>query len=246
MFPQDDHRQVFRCDTGSAIGARTINADAAAVCFATPERPVFAVADGVGDTEGSARAARLATTTAADVAARVGPVRAVLAAQRALRDDPAAGDCVLVVATAEPHCGRFRIAWAGDARAWAWRSGELHQLTMDHTLAEYFRVRGQNPAPALEHLVTVSVRTAREEEIGRTEAHCPEGLLLTSDGVHKPLDRPAMGAVLRHSWHGGPATALVAAAIDAGGTDNATALLIMAGEPSPDAVSGPGTPRVAA
>jgi protein phosphatase len=207
--------------TASAQGPRLINADAAAA-YTDPgtQQVVFALADGVGDAPGAACAARLAVSAAVRAPAADGPVPALLAAQEAVRADPSAGDCVLVVAM--PFDGGYRLAWVGDVRAYAWTGGALTQLTRDHTVAQYFRDHGQAPAAHMEHLVTTSVRTAGATEFGRAEVRSPAGLLFTSDGVHKTLSLATMAELLRQPANS--AAALTGAAIAAGGSDNATAL----------------------
>jgi serine/threonine protein phosphatase PrpC len=116
----------------------------------------------------------------------------------------------------------YRVAWVGDVRAYAWDGAVLRQLTHDHTLAQYFRDHGSTPRPHMEHLVTTSVRTASANEFGHTEVSAPAGLLLTSDGVHKKLGLAQMSELLRQPMNS--AQTLTDAAIEAGGTDNATAL----------------------
>jgi protein phosphatase len=75
----------------------------------------------------------------------------------------------------------------------------------------------------MEHVVTTSVRTTRPDEIGTAEIE-GGGLLLTSDGVHKPLDANAIRDILAEPGSG--ATELVEAALARGGSDNATALFV--------------------
>lgn len=207
--------------TASAQGPRAVNADAVQA-YADPatQLVVFALADGVGDTDGAAHAAQLAVAAAVHTAPAEGPSAALLAAQQAVLDDPAAGDCVLVVAM--PVEGGYRIGWVGDARAYAWTGDSLVQLTEDHTLAQYFRDHGATPRPHMEHVVTTSVRTARPEHFGHAEVGAPAGLLLTSDGVHKTLTPAEMAEVLRHPANS--AAALTESALASGGTDNATAM----------------------
>ncbi|KAA9153617.1 serine/threonine protein phosphatase [Amycolatopsis acidicola] len=209
--------------TASAQGPRLVNADAVGA-YADPatQQVVFALADGVGDDQFAARAARLAAAAAVRTPAAEGPIAALLAAQRALRADPTAGDCVLVVAL--PFAEGYRIGWVGDVRAYAWTGSTLRQLTKDHTLAEYFRDRGEEVVPRMEHIVTTSVRTAEATAFGRAEVHGAAGLLLTSDGVHKNLSPAAMAELLRHPANA--AQSLVDSALAAGGTDNATAMLV--------------------
>jgi protein phosphatase len=183
---------------------------------------VFALADGVGDEPGAARAARVAASSAARSPVLDGPVAAVLAAQRAVRALDGSGDCVLVVAMPFGDGAGFRIAWVGDARAYSWTGDVLTPLTSDHTLAQYFRDHGEPVTPHMEHMVTTSVRTAAAGEIGTVEGP-GGGLLLTSDGVHKALHLATMRDVLARP--GRTAVALVETAIALGGSDNATVIL---------------------
>jgi protein phosphatase len=209
--------------TASSQGPRTVNADAIGAFARAGQGIVFALADGVGDEPGAARAARAAASAAARAPASAGPVEAVLSAQRAVRGLDGHDDSVLVVAMPSPDGTGYRIAWVGDARAYSWLGGTLQQLSTDHTLAQYFRDRGQPTEPRMEHVVTTSVRTARADEIGTAEAPWG-GLLLTSDGVHKTLTPATILTALAHPE--GAAAALVETAIALGGSDNATAIVV--------------------
>jgi serine/threonine protein phosphatase PrpC len=224
QFPSHPVRPPLpRWHTASAQGPRSTNADAVAAFARAGQDIVFALADGVGDEAGAARAARVAASVAARAPAAEGPVAAVRAAQRAIRELSGAGDCVLVVAIPFSDGLGFRIAWLGDARAYSWTADSLVQLTTDHTLAQYFRDHGQQPTPQMEHVVTASVRTAEAGEIGTTEVHSG-GLLLTSDGVHKTLTVDAMRDALTEPEHA--AASLVETAIARGGSDNATTIVV--------------------
>jgi protein phosphatase len=209
--------------TASAQGPRTVNADAVGAFARAGQGIVFALADGIGDEPDAARGARAAALAAARTPVSKGPVEAVLAAQRAVRGVDRYCDSVLVVAMPSTDHDGYRLAWVGDARAYSWFSGTLEQVTMDHTLAQYFRDRGQPTAPHMDHVVTTSVRTAGAAEIGTAEAP-PGGLLLTSDGVHKVLTPAAILDLLGRSE--GAAAALVETAIALGGADNATAIVV--------------------
>jgi protein phosphatase len=107
--------------TAGYQGPRSTNADAVASHTDESGGLVVALADGVGDSPEAARAALLAATAAVAVPAIEGPSAALAAARRALVADPAAGDCVLVVA--QPLGGGYRLAWVGDVRAYAWEIG---------------------------------------------------------------------------------------------------------------------------
>jgi serine/threonine protein phosphatase PrpC len=207
--------------TASVKGTRTHNADAVA-SNAGPAGLVVALADGIGDHRGAARAALVAASAAVRAPLSGGPVAALAAAQEAVMVDPEASDCVLVLA--QPTAFSYQIAWVGDVRAYAWTGTDLHQVTTDHTLAQYFRSRGVPVTPRMEHTVLTSIRTATPAHFGHTTLPTPASLLLTTDGVHRTLARPAMAELLRYAAD--PAAALVAAANDAGVTDNATAVLL--------------------
>jgi len=203
-------------------GPRTFDADAVVARAEASGGLVVALADGVGDSAGAARAARLAVDAAVSVPAADGPVAALLAARAAVTADPQAGDAVLVVA--QPFGQGYRLAWVGDVRAYAWDGRVLLPLTTDHTLAQYLRDRGTVPSPAMEHQVLTSVRTAAPAEYGLSSLAIPARLVLTSDGVHKTLTHEAMTAIVRGP--GDPAAALVAAAREAGTRDNTTAAVV--------------------
>lgn len=218
----------------SRVGGRKLNADA----FATATdvglgRTAYAVADGVGDHLAAARAARLVAQTAARVAVTHGAHAGIVAAQaELLRELPeAAADSVLIVAVA-PIEGQpdapTDIAWLGDCRAYRWNGRILHQITTDHTVAEYFRARGHIPAPGMGHLVTTSARTAAPEEIGVATTGTSLGrLLLCTDGVSKRLDLPAIKSILAQPNSPDEAVEfLVTEALATGGTDNTTALVL--------------------
>lgn len=209
----------------SRRGPRRINADATAVCHdPVAGRSAFVVADGVGDSDAAAAAAALAAGVAAETAPALGPVAAVLAAQEAVL--AADGDCVLVVAVpGEYSCD---VAWVGDCRAYHSNGRVLEQITVDHTLAEHLRGRAQVVPPRAEHVVMTSVRTVRPDRVGSTRTGLVTGrLLLCSDGVHRYLSAHDIGGVLDQPFGPEVAARLLAdRALDNGGRDNCTALVV--------------------
>jgi protein phosphatase len=211
-------------------GPRAVNADASAAHRdPVTGRWAFVVADGVGDSAAAASAAQIAAHTAAVTASTQGALAGVSAAQRALlstapgEDD---GDCVLtVVVPDEFSCD---VAWVGDCRVYYSNGRVIEQVTVDHTVAEYFRSRNQPVTPRMEHLVTTSIRTVRPERIGTTRTSIGVGrLLLCSDGVHKSLSGIDIRTILDQPA-GAEHTAelLVDMALGVGGRDNATALVV--------------------
>lgn len=215
-------------------GGRSLNADAVA-SHAEPGsgRIAFAVADGIGDQLLAARAARAIAAVAAREAAVHGAHAGILAAQRdLLREFPQPEADAVVVVAVLPDSGQpddqIDIAWVGDCRAYRWNGRILHQITTDHTVAEYLTSRGLAPTARMSHLVTTSVRTVATDAIGHALTGRARGrLLLCSDGVHKPLEMAALKLLLATGESlSGTANDLVDNALQAGGRDNATAFVI--------------------
>lgn len=212
-------------------GPRRHQADAVASHRTRWGRLAVAVADGVGDSEDAAFAARLVADHAVRVATLEGrPDIALLAAHDVLdaTRDLVSGDAAAVVALAPgPGEPRWRLAWVGDCRALAFNGRTLRTLTSDHTAAAHMRSLGLHPHPSLEHVITTSARTVRPQKVGIAVVDDPGTLLLVSDGVHRAVSVPSMAALLAAG--GGVeerAARIVRLAESTGLTDNATALVV--------------------
>ncbi|HEY9107245.1 MAG TPA: bifunctional protein-serine/threonine kinase/phosphatase [Roseateles sp.] len=113
---------------------------------------------------------------------------------------------------------RYALAHVGDSRAWLLRDGECLLLTQDHRMerrdfAGLTRALGLDDALRLDH-------SEGELKVG-------DRLLLTSDGVHGALRGRQIADLLRATPGAqAAADALTAAALAAGGHDNATALVL--------------------
>ncbi len=218
----------------SRRGLRSLNADAVS-SWTDPAtgNNAFVVADGVGDHLLAARAARTVAAAAARAATQAGAAAGILAAQAELlrQFSEKEADAVLVVAVLPSDGGPCDIAWVGDCRAYRWNGRVLHQITTDHTAAEYFRSLGRTPARRFEHLVTTSARTVAPEAIGRATTGSSNGrFLLSTDGVHKPLAMAEIKETLAVcATPAITAEALVDGALRAGGSDNTTALVVDCG-----------------
>jgi serine/threonine protein phosphatase PrpC len=171
-----------------------------------------------------AEAARLATRAAADA------VQA-LAGQSA--DQPSA-TLIAAVVTA----GAVTICWLGDSRAYWLAEAGAQRLTRDDSLAEEMVAAGllsesEAMASAHAHVVTRWLGGDLAEatpHVTRFEPPGPGVLLLCSDGLwnYRPgADQLAALALPRALTEPLPAAAaLVKIAIDAGGVDNITAVLV--------------------
>ncbi|MFC8829046.1 PP2C family protein-serine/threonine phosphatase [Streptomyces sp. NPDC057137] len=219
---------------------RGLNADAMALT-GTGDWTIGVVCDGVSMSPRAERAAQVATVVAAarleevlregalpetaleDAAARAGHAVSALAAS--VSEAPA---CTYVAGVAGPE--GVWCAWIGDSRAyWLPDEGTCIALTEDDS--------GQHDA------LTAWLGADAGEPAARTRSYRPPGpgrLLLCTDGLTRYLsDLDALRAVLARNRHSTPfghnlledARTLIGYAMDAGGQDNITALLIHADRP---------------
>jgi serine/threonine protein phosphatase PrpC len=116
----------------------------------------------------------------------------------------------------------WTVAHAGDTRAWLVRGGEVRQLTTDHCFDHPDRRHQLTRAIGLEDQVRL--------DFFQGEALIGDCFILTSDGVHGTLRghalRDALLTAATQDDARGAAQRLVVRALDAGGADNATALVL--------------------
>lgn len=140
------------------------------------------------------------------------------------------------IAAARVADGRFEVAWVGDSRAYLW-NGQLRQVSQDHSYVQELIEQGAiTPEQARNH----PHRNVVTQALGVTDPHSLKvesitgefkpgmQLLLCSDGLTEEVDDYEIGRVL-----GQPdVTAqecveqLILAALDGGGSDNVTVVLI--------------------
>ncbi|MBP8144150.1 bifunctional protein-serine/threonine kinase/phosphatase [Pseudorhodoferax sp.] len=224
----------FDIDIGltSLQGRRPRNED-----FAGVQRPaahelerglVAALADGVSQGEDGLMAAQTTVMSLlADFHATPPGWDASVALERLLSQHNAwllahnrrSGRDALSTLTALALAGRrYALAHVGDSRAWLLRDGQCLQLTQDHRragrdFAALTRAMGLDDQLHLDH-------SQGELKVG-------DRLLLSSDGVHGSLPAKRIAALLReHAGAQAAADALAEAALAAGSSDNATALVL--------------------
>jgi serine/threonine protein phosphatase PrpC len=116
----------------------------------------------------------------------------------------------------------WTLAHVGDTRAWLLREGvaglELSLLTQDHVLDHPDRRSQLTRALGLDDGVRI--------DFAQGEARLGDIFVLTTDGVHGPLTSRRLAALACQGSAQESAQALVQAALEAGGQDNATALVI--------------------
>ncbi len=123
---------------------------------------------------------------------------------------------------------------AGDSRIYRLRKKDLEQLTRDHSMAEESGLSKSQMPKMFRGMVTRAVGISENLQLARAEVEVREGdlFLLCSDGLsgmlsHKKIRR----LLLRHDDKPVATLAenLVAAANDAGGEDNISAILVRVG-----------------
>jgi len=221
--------------------ARTTNQDALVV-----SPPLFAVADGLGQTPGGETASRLALDTLR--AAFTGePAAEALAAafrqagravwERASTDPSLHGMGTTLTAVAvlqtQPQT-RLAVASIGDSRAYLFQDGQLRQLTRDHSVVQSLIEAGQvtddqwRTHPDRSLLTrALGIAPVVEPDITLPEVTGNARLLLCTDGLTAQADHAEIAAIL--SGPGDPgqvASDLIELANNNGGADNAAVIVI--------------------
>lgn len=229
---------------------------------------LWIVADGVGGHVGGEVASRLACDTITqqvrggahlDQAVRAAHQRVLQEISRRENDAGGSdvpdgannmGTTVVALRRLDPVGESYDLVWAGDSRAYLW-NGALKQLTKDHSFVGELVAKGVlTPAQAARHperhVITQSVGVSAHVSLDLDQLQCTlaphDQLLLCSDGLTDELSEAEIAlAMQQHASVQDQAEGLLAAALDAGGRDNITALVI-GPEPSstvhPDVQSG--------
>jgi protein phosphatase len=132
---------------------------------------------------------------------------------------------------------RFEVAWVGDSRAYLWCDGKLAQLSQDHSYMQELIGRGVLTA---EQARTHPHRNVVTQALGVTDpanlnvetmtGELKPGmqLLLCSDGLTEEVDDNGIADVLARTDCSAQecVDTLIAAALDGGGSDNITAIVV--------------------
>ena len=211
------------------------------------EAGLFAVCDGMGGPAGgeiasqSASEAFLEHLTALPSEQRSNRVmkEAVNAANRrvhsrAAQERPLRGMGTTLVALVARGEREVAVVHVGDSRCYLLRAGTLVRCTEDHSLvAEQLRMgvitEEQAARSPLRHVITRAVGTRRSvaPDVRTLEVKAGDVFLLCSDGLTRELPDAAIGVLLgRAGTVDERVSALMRAALRAGGRDNVTALLV--------------------
>lgn len=129
--------------------------------------------------------------------------------------------------------GLVHLAHAGDSRAYLYRNKRLQRLTRDHTVVQ-MEVDAGRITPELARIVphknilTQSIGFHGPVEPDTSSRPLEDGdiMMLCSDGVTDPLDDKALEEIFRKTDPLDLADEIVKSALEAGGEDNVTCVVI--------------------
>jgi serine/threonine protein phosphatase PrpC len=230
------YRSVARSDRGRV---RARNED---VVVDRPEVGVWAVADGMGGHDRGDRASGIVKEelarlrpSAAGLDGMVAAVRDSLSAAHArLRAEfgssGSSGTTVVVLVVEDD---RYVCLWAGDSRLYRCAHGTVERLTTDHSLVQELVSSGAiTPQAAQGHplanRITRAVGVEPTLDLEMRGGRCVDGerFLLSSDGLHGLVDDEAVARLATINDLDAAAEALISAALEAGGTDNVSLVLV--------------------
>ncbi|MBS3758351.1 MAG: serine/threonine-protein phosphatase [Desulfobacterales bacterium] len=218
-------------------------------CRAVPDLGLWIVADGMGGHEGGEKASALAADFIVEQV-REGEVlsRAIARSHHTIKQAVAEGKgpegmgtTAVALKVVDHSC---EISWVGDCRAYLWDGSELRQLTKDHSYVQQLVDTGVIPAVEsdkhpyqdilIQALGAEDMDDVAVDEI-REDLYAGEQILLCSDGLNKELDENAIAQLLVLDLNAQEKVdRLIGAALDNGGTDNITAILVSAADDAPD------------
>ena len=209
--------------------------------------PLYAVADGMGGHQGGEVASNLALQALERIAQEPAPdgdsfprlaevVREAhqVVLRRASTDPSLAGMGTTLTAVLAGTGARIHVAHVGDSRAYLLRDGELSQLTRDQTLVQRLVDEGRITEQEAEihpqrSILTNALGVDEEVEVDEAsyELRVGDRLLLCSDGLSGMVSEEDIRRILEERDDPQDACeALVAAANEAGGQDNITAIIL--------------------
>ena len=208
--------------------------------LARPELGLWLVADGMGGHAGGDIASSLATDSIGLAVNQGTPLVDAIANAHQLVCKAAANGQGLpgmgsTIVALQSQATDYQIAWVGDSRAYLW-NGELTQLSKDHSYVQYLIDSGAvSPADAerhpQKHVITQSLGmpSGKPLQVDRCSCRWSQGhkVLLCSDGLTNELsDREIAEILVRSQDDQAVVDKLLEAALEKGGRDNITVVLI--------------------
>ena len=223
---------------GTHVGyTRRVNEDA---LFVSEAEGLWLVADGIGG-HGNGDKASAAVVEHVESYCQGNSVEGSLAeissrlrqAHQTCRNMAGASSPSTTVAALIIFQSKAILIWAGDSRIYRLRRGELALLTEDHNLAQELYRRGELSREAAQRVKSANVLTRAvgvhqdlHLDADITEVEAGDRFLVCTDGLYKELKLEQIRSMLGESFSEHILTALIEEALQRGGRDNITGIVV--------------------
>ena len=236
-----DPPTAFVTDQASHVGlVRELNEDS---LISRPDLGVWLVADGMGGYSGGDFASQniVAHVAAIDPQTKGADLmramrRAMLESHQEIRQESGKRDNGTMGSTAVSLIlsqGHFVCLWVGDSRLYHCRDGVVSQISSDHSLVNQLVQEGQlTPAQAENHphgnVITRAIGVGDGLQVDKLRGIYEPGdrFLLCSDGLSGYLEAETLAKTLANAPMNGICERLIQGALDGGGRDNITAIVV--------------------
>lgn len=229
---------TVRSSARSHIGkVRSVNEDRLLDC---PGERLWAIADGMGGHHRGDKAATMVVRALAHVAETAGITSSATVAKalenvnadvRALATD-AGHICGSTVAALHIERNACTVLWVGDSRVYRFRNAKLERLSRDHSVVQDMTDKGlitetESQNHPLSNVITkaIGIEDSLGIEQGVRSVKTGDLFLLCSDGLSGAIDDRRLATLLSSDLEK-CANTLLSAALDAGGRDNISFILI--------------------
>jgi protein phosphatase/serine/threonine-protein phosphatase Stp1 len=233
--------QNVRYSATTHVGkVRKVNEDS---IVSLPDQGIWVVSDGMGGHEAGDFASQAVVDAVAMVDINLEPgemirelrraitrAHLMITAEAAARGGGTIGATVVTLALVEGHFAAF---WAGDSRLYRLRGGQIEMLTTDHSLVAALVVAGQMSWDEAElhpqsNAITRAVGVGEELELEKVRGDVQPGdrFLLCSDGLTKYATFGVLERALSSHGIETVAETLLQIALDGGGADNISIIVV--------------------
>ena len=212
--------------------------------LALPKFGLWVIADGMGGHEAGEVASGIAIREIARSIEQGMPLaEAIETAHRAIQTSALQGEGAAnmgsTVVAAKLDGLRYEIAWVGDSRAYLW-NGSLHQLTTDHSYVQLLLNAGlitesEIPGHPSRNIISQALGAGGADKVNikvdlvSGELSETDTLLLCTDGLSGEVTDDCIAAILAETTDAQTRVdCLITAALEAGGKDNVTVIVINA------------------
>ena len=231
----------FDCAGETHVGCvRTHNEDG---FLSNPEVGLWVVADGMGGHEAGEVASANIISGLSQVVAAASPPELLKACEERLvasnreirslaieRNVDVIGSTVVILLIFDSY---FACLWSGDSRAYLIRGREISQITRDHTELEDLIASGQVTEQEaqtwpMRNVITRAIGVFDEPEVDMNHGALDAGdtFILCSDGLTNHVEAWEIREIVRNRTAEDGSQRLVQLALDRGGRDNVTVVVI--------------------